>query len=131
MFGLGPATKIYLAVDAVDMRKGFEGLYGLVRDRLGARSTERASVPVHQSHRTRLKALVWDGSGLWVCAKRLEKGRFRWPEANRRSVRHDAAGRVGDAGQRSGPDASTAAQELDAQGAGCIEIDIFVHRNVR
>ena len=34
MFGFGPATRIYLAVGATDMRKGFEGLYGLVRDRL-------------------------------------------------------------------------------------------------
>ena len=35
MFGLGLATKIYVAVEAVDMRKGFEGLYGVVRDQLG------------------------------------------------------------------------------------------------
>ena len=35
MFGLGPATKIYLCLDSVDMRKGFDGLYGLVRDHLG------------------------------------------------------------------------------------------------
>jgi IS66 Orf2 like protein len=35
MFGLGPATKIYISQDAVDMRKGFDGLYGLVRDHLG------------------------------------------------------------------------------------------------
>ena len=35
MFGLGLATKIYVAIEAVDMRKGFEGLYGLVRDQLG------------------------------------------------------------------------------------------------
>ena len=35
MFGLGLATKIYLAVEAVDMRKGCDGLYGLVRDQLG------------------------------------------------------------------------------------------------
>jgi transposase len=35
MFGLGLATKIYIAVEAIDMRKGFEGLHGLVRDYLG------------------------------------------------------------------------------------------------
>lgn len=81
MFGLGLATKIYVAVEAVDMRKGFEGLYGLVRDRLGADPLSGHLFLFTNKTRTRLKALVWDGSGLWVCAKRLEKGRFRWPEA--------------------------------------------------
>ena len=39
MFGLGPATKVYLALGATDMRKGFDGLYGLVRDRLSCEPT--------------------------------------------------------------------------------------------
>ena len=86
MFGLGPATKIYLAVDAVDMRKGFDGLYGLVRDQLGQDPLSGYLFLFSNRTRTRLKALVWDGSGLWVCAKRLEKGRFQWPEADARSV---------------------------------------------
>jgi transposase len=34
VFGLGPATRVYLAVGATDLRKGFEGLFGLVKDRL-------------------------------------------------------------------------------------------------
>jgi transposase len=81
VFGLGLATKIYVAVEAVDMRKGFEGLYGLVRDQLRADPLSGHLFLFSNRTRTRLKALVWDGSGLWVCAKRLEKGRFRWPEA--------------------------------------------------
>jgi transposase len=81
VFGLGLATKIYVAVEAVDRRKGFEGLYGLVRDQLGADPLSGHLFLFSNRTRTRLKALVWDGSGLWVCAKRLEKGRFRWPEA--------------------------------------------------
>ena len=84
MFGLGLATKIYVAVEAVDMRKGFEGLYGLVRDHLGADPLSGHLFLFSNRTRTRLKALVWDGSGLWVCAKRLEKGRFRWPKAEGR-----------------------------------------------
>ena len=86
MFGLGLATKIYIAVEAVDMRKGFEGLYGLVRDHLGQDPLSGHWFLFSNRSKTRLKALVWDGSGLWVCAKRLEKGRFRWPAANARSV---------------------------------------------
>lgn len=81
MFGLGPATKIYIALDAVDMRKGFDGLHGLVRDHLGQDALSGHLFLFSNRARTRLKALVWDGSGLWVCAKRLERGCFRWPEA--------------------------------------------------
>lgn len=82
MFGLGLATKIYVAVEAVDMRKGFDGLYGLVRDQLGHDPLSGYLFLFSNRTRTRLKALVWDGSGLWVCAKRLEKGRFRWPSTS-------------------------------------------------
>jgi transposase len=83
MFGLGPATRIYIAVDAVDMRKGFDGLYGVVRDQLGEDPLSGHLFLFINRSRTRLKALVWDGSGLWVCAKRLEKGRFGWPVAEK------------------------------------------------
>ena len=79
MCGLGLATKIYIAVEGIDMRKGFEGLHGLVRDHLGQDPLSGHLFLFTNRTRTRLKALVWDGSGLWVCAKRLEKGRFRWP----------------------------------------------------
>ena len=68
MFGLGPATKIYLAIEAVDMRKGFDGLYGLVRDQLGEDPLSGHLFLFTNRLHTRVKALVWDGSGLWVCA---------------------------------------------------------------
>ena len=80
MFGLSVATKIYLGVEAVDMRKGFDGLFGLVRDHLGQDPLSGHLFLFANRGRTRLKALVWDGSGLWVCAKRLERGRFHWPK---------------------------------------------------
>lgn len=79
MFGLGLATKIFVATEAIDMRKGFEGLHGLVRDQLGQDPLSGHLFLFTNTTKTRLKALVWDGSGLWVCAKRLEKGRFHWP----------------------------------------------------
>ena len=81
MFGVGPATRIYLAAGATDMRKGFEGLYGLVRDRLLCEPLSGHIFAFANAGRNRLKLIFWDGTGLWVCSKRLEKGRFRWPEA--------------------------------------------------
>ena len=79
MFGLGPATKVYLALGATDMRKGFDGLYGLVRDRLMCEPTSGHLFLFCNARRNRLKILYWDATGLWICAKRLERGRFSWP----------------------------------------------------
>jgi transposase len=80
MFGFGPATRIYLAPGATDMRKGFEGLYGLVRDHLQCEPLSGHVFLFANARRNRLKLMVFDGSGLWVCAKRLERHCFRWPE---------------------------------------------------
>jgi transposase len=87
MFGLGPATRVYLAAGATDMRKGFEGLYGMARDRLVCDPLSGHVFVFANARRNRLKLLFWDGSGLWVCAKRLERGRFRWPEATAGQVK--------------------------------------------
>jgi transposase len=81
MLSIGSATRIYVAAGTTDMRKGFEGLFGLVRDRLECDPLSGHMFLFANAQRNRLKLLFWDGSGLWVCSKRLEKGRFRWPEA--------------------------------------------------
>jgi len=88
VFGLGAAARIYLAAGVTNMRKGFEELYGLVRDRLSCEPLSGHFFLFCNSQRNRLKVLVWDGSGLWVCAKRLKKGRFTWPQSG------DAQGKV-------------------------------------
>lgn len=85
MFGFGAATRIYLAPGAVDMRKGFEGLYGMVRDRLQCDSQSGHVFLFANARRNRLKLMFWDSTGLWVCSKRLEKGCFRWPESRDQS----------------------------------------------
>ena len=79
MWGLGPATKVCLAVGATDLRKGFDGLYGLAREALGLEPLSGHLALFCNRQRNRLKILFWDGNGLWVCAKRLEKGRYSWP----------------------------------------------------
>jgi transposase len=80
VFGFGPATRIYLAPGATDMRKSYEGLFGLVRDRLQCEPLSGHVFLFANARRNRLKLMVFDGTGLWVCAKRFEKNCFRWPD---------------------------------------------------
>jgi transposase len=77
---VGAATRIYVATGATDMRKGFNGLYGLVRDQLLCDPLSGHLLLFSNAQHNRLKIIFWDRSGFWVCAKRLEKGRFHWPE---------------------------------------------------
>lgn len=86
MLAPGPTTKIYLATGSTDMRKGFNGLYSLARGVMEADPLSGHLFVFSNRSRTLLKILFWDGSGLWVCAKRLEKGTFAWPKANAPSV---------------------------------------------
>ena len=79
MMALGAATRIYLSAGATDLRKSFEGLSDLVRHRLHEDPLSGHVFVFANRRKTRLKILYWDGSGLWVCTKRLEEGCFSWP----------------------------------------------------
>jgi transposase len=75
-----PATKVHLLAGSTDMRMGFDGLFALAKGLLQADPLSGHLFGFCNKGRNRLKILYWDGSGLWICTKRLEKGRFAWPQ---------------------------------------------------
>jgi transposase len=79
MFTFSADARIFVALEPVDLRQGFNGLYGLVQTRLQADPLIGHWFVFTNHRRNRLKVLYWDGSGLWLCTKRLEKGTFGWP----------------------------------------------------
>ena len=79
--------RIFLVAGATDMRKSFNGLAGIVRERLQADPMSRHLFLFCNRDRTRLKALVADESGMWVLSKRLDRGTFAWPTADTDVVR--------------------------------------------
>lgn len=79
MLNVPSSVKIFLAIDACDMRKSFNGLQAVAKDQLHEDPCSGALFLFSNKRRNRLKILYWDGTGLWVLGKRLEKGRFSWP----------------------------------------------------
>ena len=88
MIGLGRHIRVFAYAAPADLRRSFDGLSGLVTEELG-RDPLSGEVYVFVNRRlNRVKVLHWDGTGMWVHAKRLEKGRFAqlWRDEERREL---------------------------------------------
>jgi transposase len=91
MIGLPAGTRVWLAAGVTDMRKGMDGLAALAQTVL-AQNPFSGHVFVFRGRRGDLVKLVWfDGDGMCLFAKRLERGRFMWPQAASGSVSLTAA----------------------------------------
>lgn len=78
---LPASVRIYVASGPVDLRNGFDGLSGMVRNRFGRDPLDGALYVFFSRSRKSVKILWWDRSGYAIWHKRLERGRYRLPEA--------------------------------------------------
>jgi transposase len=91
MIGPPMGTRVYLACGVTDMRRGFDSLSAQVESVLNLDPYGGAVFIFRGRRGDLLKALHWDGQGLVLYAKRLEKGRFVWPQAKEGTVSLTAA----------------------------------------
>ena len=78
MVSLG-GTRIVVATQPVDFRKGHDGLAAVVHNELGLDPYSGVAYVFRAKRADRIKVLWWDGTGLVLAYKRLEQGRFAWP----------------------------------------------------
>ena len=91
MIALPSGTQVWVAAGVTDMRKGMDGLAALVQTTL-AENPFSGHIFVFRGRRGDLVKLVWfDGDGLCLFVKRLERGRFVWPQAVSGTVALSAA----------------------------------------
>jgi transposase len=81
MLSFTGGLRVFVALAPCDMRKGHQGLAGLVETGLQENLQSGALFVFGNRRRTRLKILYFDGTGLWLLSKRLEQGSFSWPQA--------------------------------------------------
>jgi len=76
---LRKGKKIYLACGSTDMRKNSSSLSAIVSESIKLDPFDDALFVFCNNQRNILKILEWDGDGFWLHTKKLEKGRFQWP----------------------------------------------------
>jgi transposase len=81
MLSFAGSLRIFIALDACDMRAGVNTLHALVIDRLKEDSRNGTLFVFTNRRRKLIKVLYWDGTGMWLMTKRLEQGTFFWPRA--------------------------------------------------
>ena len=72
--------QIWLCVQPVDLRRGIDGLSALVEQALGQSPCAGSAFVFRNAAGNRLKLLLWDGNGVWLCQRRLHQGHFFWPK---------------------------------------------------
>lgn len=83
MIQLTPQTRVLVAVEPIDFRRGIDGLARGCRELLGADPFSGAVFVFRSRRGTAVKLLFYDGQGFWLCHKRLSQGRFRfWPSCS-------------------------------------------------
>ncbi len=87
MLALTSGTRIFLAVAPVDLRRSFDGLTAHVQTVLEQQVLEGGLFAFTNRRRNRLRLLWWDGTGLWIATKRLERGALTWPAGEGTSVK--------------------------------------------
>jgi transposase len=80
MLSFSGSLKVFVAVEACDLRKGFNGLHALVSERLSEDLKSGTLFVFSNRRHTRIKIIYWDGTGIWLLTKRLEQGTFSWPK---------------------------------------------------
>ncbi len=80
MFGLSEQTRVFLKTGATDGRLGLDALRGLVSQVLRQDTLTGSIFAFCNRRRNRIRCLLFDGSGFWLAAKRLERATFQWPK---------------------------------------------------
>ncbi len=75
-------NQVWLVVEPIDMRAGIDGLSQRIQNTLGRSPCDGSAYAFRNRRLNRLKLLVWDGTGVWLCHRRLHQGHFIWPNAD-------------------------------------------------